>query len=126
MPVEIISRKVQLLLGRRQDVAQDQAIKLPIAQMVGEVEHDAARVEPLDRLREQRAELLVVELIRRRQNQLGIEPLRDRQDGRTLPSQHLGEELILIRRRQTTTVENVNRFVQEGLQLVPQSGVEQQ
>ena len=40
MPMEVISRKIKLLLGRRQNIAENQAIELPIAQMVGEIEYD--------------------------------------------------------------------------------------
>lgn len=126
VPVKVIPRQVELLFGRRENVAEDQAIKLPVAQVVGEIEDDSPGVEPLDRLREQRAKLLIVELIGRRQSQLGLEPLRDRQDGRSLPRQHLGQELILIRRRQAAAIENVDGLVQERLQLVAQPSVEQQ
>src|SRR5262245_32549378 len=41
VPVQVVPWQVELLLGRGQNVAEDQAIKLPIGEMIGKVQNDS-------------------------------------------------------------------------------------
>jgi hypothetical protein len=76
--VEIVVLPADHLLVRRQNIAVDQAVKLPIGQVIGEVEHHVLFVQPADGLVEIIADLLIRQIIGMRQFELRLEPFANR------------------------------------------------
>ena len=124
--MQIVPRQVDLLLVRRENVANDQRVELPVAQVIGEIEDDSPVVQPLERLPQAGVQLGIVQLVRRGEDQLRIEPAADRQD------RHRSQASICARNSFSSEVgkrrriKDVDRFVEKRLQLIPQLGVEQE
>ena len=120
------SGHVDLLLGRRQDVADQQAVQLAVGQMIGELEHDPLVVQLVNRLPQQVVQLDVCERFGVRQPQLGLEPLADRQHRGAFPGQDGREVLVLRRGTEHARIDDIHGLVEKRFQLVAQPSVEHQ
>ena len=75
VPMQIARAAFELLFVRRQNIAEDQAVELVVAQVIGEIEHDVLLEQLFDRGPQHERKLMLAEPIRVRQHQRRIEPL---------------------------------------------------
>lgn len=93
--MQVVSRKIDLLFKRRQDVSANQTIKLAIRQMVGKVQNDSLLIELLLGFMQDLTELRIFHRIGMGKFQLGREPLTDWKHRCPFPCKHGSEKFIL-------------------------------
>jgi len=87
------------LLVDREDISHQEAVKLSVAQVVGEIQRDLLAVKQVDCSPKNRVDLFVAEGLGSRKNQLGLEPFANREGGSPFPCQDRFEELVFLGQR---------------------------
>ena len=126
IPVDEVVGEFDALHGGGEDVPADEDVEIPVGEVVGEVEDDPLLEQPLDRLPEPLAELILVERAGGLKRQRRIEPASDRLQGRLLPGDHRFEEAVFRLRGERAEVDLEDRLVEIRLDLVAQLRVAEQ
>ena len=126
IPVDEVVGEFDALHGGGEDVPADEDVEIPVGEVVGKVEDDPLLIQPLDRLPEPLAKLILVERAGGLEGQRRIEPAGDRLQGRLLPSDHRFEEAVFRLRGERAEVDLEDRLVEIRLDLVAQLRVAEQ
>lgn len=126
MPMEVVARLIDFLFEGGEDVSRDEAIKLTVAEMVGEIEDNTLCVESMDGFPQESGDIFFVKRFRAREFEFRFEPHTYRENGGAFPGEHGSEKLVFGFDRHASQAEEVERLIDERFEFVSKSGIEEE
>lgn len=126
MPMEVVARLIDFLFEGGEDVSGDEAIKLSVAEMIGEIEDDALGVESMDGFPEEAGDIVFVEGFWVGEFEFWFEPHADREDGSAFPGEHGCEKFVLGFNGHASQAEEIKGLIDERFEFVSESCIEEE